>query len=74
MLQSMNEVAVAIRAAFWFIPTFISIYLVIDNAGGHGTKQAMLEYETMLKLKYNIKALHQVPNSPDTNLLDLGVC
>ena len=62
MLQTMNEVAVAIRTAFWFIPTFISIYFVIDNAGGHGTKQAMLEYETMLKSKYNIKVLHRVPN------------
>ena len=45
----------------------------MDNAGGHGTKSVIEQYTKMLKDKYNIMIIHQVPRSPYTNLLDLGV-
>ena len=47
--------------------------MVMDNAGGHGTKETVKLYTEMLKTKYNIIIIHQVPRSPYTNLLDLGV-
>ena len=72
MLEIMEEVGEAIRANFDFIPWFVSIYLVIDNAGSHGIKEALLKNKTVLDLKYNIKIWHQIPSSPDTNMLDLG--
>jgi len=51
------------------------IYLIIDNAGGHGTNDGIEEYHELSALfqKYKSQLLHQVPNSPETNLLDLGV-
>ena len=45
----------------------------MDNAGGHGSNAAVEEYTKMLKTEYNIEIIHQVPRSPFTNLLDLGV-
>jgi sentrin-specific protease 1 len=45
----------------------------MDNAGGHGTKDCISDYVQMMRCKYNIIILFQVPNSPETNLLDLGV-
>jgi hypothetical protein len=49
------------------------IYLVMDNAGGHGTKDCIDEYVDMLWNQYKIKVIWQEPRSPETNLLDLGV-
>merc|ERR1712183_621252 len=51
----------------------MGIFMVMDNAGGHGTKETVKLYTEMLKTKYNIIIIHQVPRSPYTNLLDLGV-
>ena len=69
----MEEIGDAIRSYYWFLPFFISIYLVIDNAGGHGTNEAKTEYEKLLREKDNVILVFQIPNSPETNLLDLGV-
>ena len=44
----------------------------MDNAGGHGTMVAIEEYKNILLTEFNIKIIHQIPNSPETNLLDLG--
>ena len=49
------------------------IYLIINNAGGHGTKDCIEEHIKMLKKDHNIIVKHQVPWSPETNLLDLGI-
>ena len=46
---------------------------MIDNAGGHGTNEAKTEYEKLLREKYNVILVFQIPNSPETNLLHLGV-
>ena len=50
------------------------IYLVMDNAGGHGTNEAVLEYSEYLAEIYNILVHHQVLRSSKTNMLDLGAC
>ena len=49
------------------------INLVMDNAGGHGTRDAIEDYVTALKETHDVVVLWQVPRSSKTNLLDLGV-
>ena len=48
-------------------------WLVMDNAGGHGTKDCIIEYRSNLLTTYNIEIIFQIPRSPFTNVLDLGV-
>lgn len=72
MLQTMPEVGLAIRAAFHWIEEEAPIYLLIDNAGGHGMKEAKEEYTQALE-EYNVRVVWQVPQSPEMNMLDLGV-
>lgn len=43
-----------------------------DNAGGHGTNDAKEEYTRILG-DFNIEIIWQVPQFPETNMLDLGV-
>ena len=45
----------------------------MDNAGGHGSKDAIATYTKTLEDEYNIEIIHQIPRSPYTNVLDLGV-
>lgn len=46
----------------------------MDNAGGHGTYDAIYQYTTKLLDTYNIEEIRQVPRSLFTNVLDLRVC
>ena len=73
MLRVMGEIGEAMRNYYFFLSNETKIYLIIDNAGGHGTNAAIEQYRAYLLETYNIELLHQVPNSPETNLLDLGV-
>lgn len=73
MLETMGEVAEAIRAAYHWIPSEQVIYLVMDNAGGHGTDQAVQQYTKQLLDEHGIEIIQQVPRSPETNVLDLGI-
>ena len=73
MLRTMHKVGRALREAYHFKPVEETIYLVMDNAGGHGKKEAIKEYTKYLKDEYNVQIIPQVPRSPYTNLLDLGV-
>jgi hypothetical protein len=73
MLTVMDKVGEAIRRKFAWVPLLETVYLVMDNAGGHGTKDTVDTYTTRMKEKYNIEIIHQVPRSPETNLLDLGI-
>ena len=68
-----ETVANEIRNYYFRVTLTSTIYLVIDNAGGHGTNGTVEEYRCMIFQEYNIKLFHQVPNSPKTNLKDLGV-
>ena len=45
----------------------------MDNAGGHGTNETIKKYVSILDIKFNIETIFQVPRSPYTNALDLGV-
>jgi hypothetical protein len=56
-----------------WIPLEQEIYLVMDNAGGHGTEEAVDEYTRVLNEEYNIIILHQALRSPVMNSLDLGL-
>ena len=73
MLRHMDDIGSAVRRAYHWIPPEEPCYLVMDNAGGHGTRDAIIEYVNLLKDKHNVIIVHQVPCSPETNMLDLGV-
>ena len=73
MLSAMDRVGKAIRQAYHWVSINQSCYIVMDNAGGHGTKDAINEYTHHLLNQYNIKIIWQIPRSPYTNVLDLGV-
>ena len=73
MLMTIDEGGRAIHSYLFWVPATTVIYLIIDNAGGHGMNEAIEEYRELLFRMYKVLLLHQVPNSPDTNLLDLGV-
>ena len=73
MLAAMTRVGIAIRAAYHWIPITQKCYLVMDNAGGHGTNVAIQSYSKTLLEEYNIEIIFQIPRSPYTNVLDLGV-
>ena len=73
MIPAMDRVGAAIRKSYYWVPITEKCYLVMDNAGGHGTTEAKDNYVKMLLEKYNILVIFQIPRSPYTNVLDLGV-
>lgn len=68
----MPRVAQAMRQKYHWIPLHEPLYLVMDNAGSHGTENAIKQYTAILAI-YNIHIVWQVPRSPETNMLDLGI-
>jgi hypothetical protein len=72
MLDNIHEIGQAIRSKMDFVPIWEKIHLFIDNAGGHGTIEAKDKYEKILLDDYNVVLNWQVPQSPETNMLDLG--
>jgi hypothetical protein len=72
MKKIIPKVAEDLRTAFHWVPETEKIYLVMDNAGGHGSEEVKNEYVALLAAK-NIEVVWQVPNSPETNMLDLGL-
>ena len=72
MLTAMHRVGKAIRSSYSWVPRSERCYLVMDNAGGHGTNEAIDEYVAMLRNEYNVETIFQIPRSPYTNVLDLG--
>jgi hypothetical protein len=73
MFESIHDMGSSIRSSMhWLEKNTQPIILFMDNAGGHGTNDAEIEYVRILKEQYNIIVEWQVPNSPETNLLDLG--
>ena len=71
MEKVMPEVAHEMRRAYHWIPETDKLYLVMDNAGGHGTDNSKSRYTEVMR-KGNIEIIWQVPRSPETNMLDLG--
>jgi hypothetical protein len=73
MMVEMPLIGAAMRQAYHWVPQDIPLYLCMDNAGGHGTKDCIDTYVQALKDEFNVIVIHQVPRSPETNILDLGV-
>ena len=73
MLHAIDQVGKAIQNAYHWIAMETKCYLVMDNAGGHGTNDAIQQYTNNLRKNYNIAIIWQVPRSPYTNVLDLGI-
>jgi hypothetical protein len=73
MLGVMPRIGAAIREKMPWVPEAETIYLVMDNAGGHGTIEAIEQYTRDLLEQYNIEIIHQVARSPEANVLDLGL-
>ena len=48
MRRKIPEIGAAIRQTMPWIPQVQPIYLVMDNAGGHGTTEAIVEYTELL--------------------------
>ena len=46
---------------------------MMDNAGGHGTREAREAYITQLLENYNIEIIQQSACSPEVNAPDLGI-
>ncbi len=73
MLQTMPAIRAEIRQKMPWIPRDQPIYLILDNAGGHGTRQAINEYTRQLRDQHDVILKFQPPCSPELNALDLGI-
>ena len=72
MLETVREVGEKVQESYKWINEKKIIYLVVDNAGGHGTMDMKKEYVRILMDEFCIQVIWQIANSPDTNMLDLG--
>ena len=73
MMDHIRAIGQSIRNTYSFLEATHPIHLFMDNAGGHGKTEVKSEYERILKDEFHIHIEWQVPNSPETNTLDLGV-
>ena len=73
MLAAIDRVGKALREKMWWIAKEDEIFLIMDNAGGHGKNDIIELYTLNLKENYNVTIIHQVPRSPYCSTLDLGV-
>ena len=73
MLRKVREIGTKTRACFFWMNMITTTCLVVDNAGGHGVILAIETYAKTSLDGFNIEMIHQVRNSPETNLLHLRV-
>ena len=73
MLQHLPHVGADLRRKMPWVPPRQPIYLIMDNAGGHGTRDAIDQYTQQLQRDYNITIIFQLARSPDVNALDVGI-
>ena len=73
MFSTIIRVGKSIREKFHWVPMHEKVYLFIDDAGGHGTNEAINEYGKNLMIDFNIKLVFQVLRTPYSNILDLGI-
>lgn len=66
MKNTMPEVGKAIREAYHWVDINTPIFLYLDNAGGHGTKEVVDAYVKALEEDWNVICVHQRPRSPCT--------
>ena len=55
------------------VPITKPIGLFMDNAGGHGRDDIKKEYVRILFEDCNIIVIWQIVNSPEANMLNLGI-
>ena len=72
VLEMMDKLGKSIRQQYHWVPLTEEIFLQIDNAGGHGTYEAIEKYKAYLKDKYNGIVKFKPPSSPEINACDLG--
>jgi len=72
MKEHMDSIGRAIRAKYSWVPAEAEIFLVMDNAGGHGTRDTIDLYVAELLENHNVRVVWQEPRGPELNLLDLG--
>ena len=72
MLENIKEIGGAIREKFHWVDITSPVYLVMDNAGGHGTNDAIASYMEILA-NHNIDIIWQIPQSLEINLIVLGI-
>lgn len=58
VISAIYRVGAGIWKSYW-IPTWQQYYLVIDNVGGHGTKEVIRIYQRMLIGNYNMEIIFQ---------------
>ena len=68
-----EEVAPGLRKAFPQARGAPEVWVQSDNAGGHGTIKDRAEIVDTLWSKFKIKVVWQPAQSPDLNVLDLGL-
>jgi hypothetical protein len=75
MLRVMPLVGIAIREKMPWVPQDETIYLVMDNAGGHGTEEAIGEYTRWMWREFNIEniSIIAITGSQCTRLWTLDV-
>jgi hypothetical protein len=73
MLETMLTISAQIHQQMPWIPRETPIYLIMDNARGHGTIAARDEYTRRLRNEHNVVIKFQPPCSPEVNALDLGI-
>jgi len=73
MMGAIDCVGVVIRKSYHWMSSTQSCYLIMDNAGGHGSKEAITNYVALLLNKHYIIVIFQTPRSSYTNILNLGL-
>ena len=73
ILSTIIRVWHAIREIIYWFPRHERVCLFIDGAGGHTTNKVINEYDKKLMFDFNIKPFFQVPRTPYSNVLDLGI-
>ena len=56
MITSINDIGFSIRTAYSFLPKTQTIYLFMDNAGGHGKQDVKDQYVEKLKKNTMLKS------------------
>jgi len=72
MKEHMDAIGRAIRVKYHWVPQEDEIFLVMDNAGGHGTRDTIDKYVADLLEDHKVQVIWQEPRGPELNLLDLG--
>ena len=73
ILSAMIRVGKLIREKLYWIPMHGKVYVFLDCAGGHGTNEAINEYNKNFMIDFNIKLVFQVPRTPYSNVLYLEI-